>query len=168
MNSQSLNVGFRLEPAFLLSEKMNSSEILFTPYSVYLTTAFTPIEWVSVELRPGFFLAGEEYSGFEIGGFFQYNILPTDLYIIFGINNHSNTESDHNSGGSYKKDILYKAIGIGYKKDTKLKFDITYYWTSDKVYGYTFTQGSDGYSVYNPKEINGLIKFGFCLSFDVL
>ncbi|KUO60104.1 hypothetical protein APF79_10220 [bacterium BRH_c32] len=50
----------------------------------------------------------------------------TKYYFITGLNNHSNSGgNDHNSGGSYKKNMLYQGIGGGYQKDSKFGINAT-------------------------------------------
>lgn len=168
MKSQSLKFGFRLEPAILFTEENNGSSTSFTPYSFYLAAFAVPTEWITLEIRPGLFLAGEEYSGFEIGAFSRFKILPTKIYLIAGLNNHSNGSSGHNSGGSYSKGMLYKGVGIGFQKDSKLSFDLIYYWSDNKTYAYTRITDSTGHTTNADKNMNGILKVSFCLAWDIL
>jgi len=169
IKSQSLKVGFRVEPSILLIEHNNETDISFTPYSLYLTTLVVPTKWLNLEVRSGLFLAGEEYSGFEIGVFAMFKIFPKGIYIITGLNNHSNRGSGHNGGGSYAKQILYKGVGIGFQKNSKLSFDLMYYWTNDKDYAYSIViDSSSGYTTMVNKKMNGILKVGFSLAWDIL
>lgn len=163
--AQPIKVGFRVEPALLFIEDKKETSISFSPYSLYLITSFEPVDWLALEARPGLFLADSEYSGFEIGAFVKATILPTKFYIVAGLNNHSNGSSGHNSGGSYAKQMLYKGIGIGYQKDSKLSFDLMYYWTSNKDFAYTFDAVN---SLRYNKQMNGILKLGFSLAWDIL
>ena len=164
MKSQSLKLGFRIEPTFLLTEMKNENSIAFTPYSFYLNIIVEPIEWLSFEVRPGYLLAGGEYGGFELGAFTKFRILPSKFFMIAGLNNHSNDWSNaHNGGGSYLKKMLYYGLGIGFQKDSKLSFDLMYYWTDNKDFAYSF----DGSSIKN-KQMNGIVKLGFSLAWDIL
>jgi hypothetical protein len=165
---QFLKLGFRVEPSVLLIEHKNESSIAFSPYGLYLTTLLEPTQWLALELRPGIFLAGEEYIGLEIGGFARFRVLPTKFSLLVGINNHSNKGSGHNSGGSYEKDILFTCLGVGFQKDSKLGIDLTYYWTSNKDFAYTFERFEFTYSRRVNKKMNGIIKVGFSLAWDIL
>ncbi len=161
---QTLKLGFRIEPTFLLTELKNENSIAFTPYSFYLNIIVEPIEWFSFEVRPGYLLAGGEYGGFEIGAFTKFNILPSRFCLIVGLNNHSNDWGNaHNGGGSYLKKMFYYGVGIGFQKDSKLSFDVMYYWTDDKEFAYSF----DGTFRKN-KLMNGIVKLGFSLAWDIL
>jgi len=161
--AQSLKLGFRIEPTFLLTEAKTENSIAFSPYSFYFNIIVEPIDGLSLEVRPGYLIGGNEYSGFEFGAFARLKISSTKFFITSGLNNHSNNETGHNSGGSYAKEMLYKGIGIGFQKDSKLSFDIIYYWTDDKEFAYSF----DGSSRKN-KQMKGIIKLGFSLAWDVL
>ncbi|MFA7421602.1 MAG: hypothetical protein WCZ90_18105 [Melioribacteraceae bacterium] len=169
IKSQSLKLGFRVEPGILFSEQNNESSISFSPYGLYLTTLFEPIDWLTLEVRPGMFLAGEDYSGYEIGAFIRLKIPSTSFYFTTGLNNHSNWGgNDHNSGGSYKKEMLFKGIGVGYQKDSKFSIDVNYYWTNNKDYAYLIDSSTQTYSrVYN-KQVTGILKLGFSLAWELL
>lgn len=169
IQSQSVKLGFRFEPAFVFTEQTNESSTSFTPYSFYLTTLVAPTDWLSIEVRPGLFVAGEDYGGFEIGAFLHFKVLPTAFSLIAGLNNHSNSiNSGHNGGGNYNKKMLFKSVGIGYYKDSKLSFDLMYYWTNDKDFAYTRKTDSFGYSTNYNKKMNGILKLGFSLAWDIL
>lgn len=169
IKSQSLKLGFRVEPGVLFSQQNNESPTSFSPYGLYLTTLFTPIDWLTLEIRPGMFLAVDDYSGSEIGAFIRLNILATKYYFITGLNNHSNGGgNDHNSGGSYKKEMLYKGIGVGYQKDSKFGIDLIYYWTNNNVYAYSIDSYSHPNSRIYYKQMTGILKLGFSLSWELL
>lgn len=167
-NAQFLRLGFRLEPALLLTESNSDKDFGISPYSLYLTTTITPLENFSLEVRPGYFIAGEYYGGFEIGAFVKWSILDSKYFVVGGINNHSNTWlGSHNGGSGLSKTMVYKGIGIGYQKDSKLSFDITYYWTNDKVYSYSRYFENGEYNFRN-NEMNAIIKIAFALSFGII
>ena len=167
VESQSLRLGLRIEPSILFMEDKNKSVISFTPYSFYFNSIVAITNWLTIEVRPGLFLASQEFSGFELGAFAKLNILPECAYIVAGLNNHSNSVSGSNSGGSYAKRILFKGIGIGFQKDSKLNFDLMYYWTNDKEYGYSRRTDSSGLTESYSKMINGILKIGFSLSWNI-
>lgn len=168
IKSQSLNLGFRIDPTILLVEQTNESSILFTPYGMYLTTIFEPVEWFGIEIRPGYIMGGD-YTGFEIGAFAKFKILPSKFFLIAGLNNHSNNmQNAHNGGGSYEKNMLFKSFGIGYQTDSKLSVDLMYYWTSNKNYAYSRKTDWLTYSRIVDKQMNGIIKVGFSLAWDIL
>lgn len=169
VNSQSLKLGFRFEPAILISEQNNSSSISFTPYSFYLTTILEPFKDFGFELRAGYFLGGEYYGGFELGAFARWMILSSKFYVIGGVVNHSNDIlGSHNGGSGLSKNILYKSIGIGFQKDSKLSFDLMYYFTNDKDYAYSSVYYSYGNYRFENKQMNGILKVGFSLAWDIL
>ncbi len=113
-SSQSLKVGFRFEPTILITEQNNSTSIAFTPYAMYLTVVVEPVEGLSFEVRPGYFLGGEYYGGFELGAFARWMIFTSRFYLIGGINNHSNSIiGSHNGGSGFSKNI--KGVGIGFQ-----------------------------------------------------
>lgn len=168
IEAQSLKLGFRVEPTILLIEHKYESSISFTPYSLYLSTIFEPVDWLGVEVRPGYLIGGD-FWGFEIGFFARFKILPTKFYLITGLNNHSNEiHNAHNSGGSYEKNMLFKSVGLGFQKDSKLSIDLMYYWTNDKDFAYTFEQFESIYSRRINKQMNGIIKVGLSLAWDIL
>jgi len=163
---QVMKLGFRVEPALFFMNKTNKSSNGFSPYSIYLTNIYEPVEWLNIELRPGYLIGFEYYGGFEIGAFARIKILPTNIYVITGFNNHSNTfSSAHNGGGGYTKKIFYKGLGIGYQKDSKLSFDLIYYWAVDKIFAYTFEQNGIGDKINT--EMKGILKLGFSLAWDI-
>lgn len=169
IEAQLLKIGFRIEPALLLTEKNNNSDFGLSPYSLYLTSIITPIENIGLEVRPGYFIGGEYYGGFEFGAFLRYSILGSKYYIVGGINNHINSMTGaHNGGSGISKAMLYKAIGIGYQKDSKLGFDLTYYWTNDKVFAYSNSYETGFITIKTFTKMNGIIKAAFVLSFDIL
>lgn len=99
----------------------------------------------------------------------MFKIFPKGIYIITGLNNHSNRSSGHNGGGSYAKQILYKGVGIGFQMNSKLSFDLMYYWTNDKDYAYSILiDSSSGYTTMVNKKMNGILKVGFSLAWDIL
>lgn len=164
IQSQSLKLGFRIEPSFLSIEKNNSSSIGFSAYSIYLSTLIKPIDNFSIEFRPGYFIGDEDYMGYELGGYLRY-CFYSNFYLIAGLNNHYNRGgSAHNGGDAYQKDILYKCIGVGYQKDSKFGLDISYYWTNNKEFGYTY---DTMHSILTPKKMNGILKFSFSLAWDI-
>lgn len=166
--SQSVKVGLRIEPGILFSEQFNQSEINPVFYSVSANIIYEPIKWLGLEIRPGYVSNGE-YGGYEIGGFARIKILPTNIFLLIGMNNHSNNISNaHNGGGSYVKEMLYKGIGVGYQKDSKLSFDIMYYWTNNRDYAYSRVTDWQSYSRIVNKQMNGILKLGFNISFTVI
>lgn len=167
-NSQSLKVGLRYEPGILFVEQNNKGDILPAIFSISGNILVEPIEWFNIEVRSGMLFISEEYSGFEIGLFARLKILPTHVYLITGLNNHSNKSSANNSGGSYGIEMLYKSIGIGYQFGSKFNIDIMYYWTANKNFAYTRETDWLTYSRIINKQMNGILKLGFNLSWDIL
>jgi len=168
IKSQTIKLGIRYEPGILIIEKNGKGESLPAIFSMSGNAIVTPIDWIDIEIRPGLVFVGEDYSGFEFGLFSRFKILPTSLYLIAGINNHSNKGYNNNSGGSYDKNMLYKSIGIGYNFDPKFNIDVTYYWTSDKNFAYVKETDWLTYSKIIDKQMKGIIKIGLNLSWDVL
>lgn len=176
LKSQTVQLGFRFEPAVVLHGNPDENEVGFSPYSLYLTALVEPVKWLKIDLRPGIFLGDSEYSGFEMGVFAKVKILPSKFFIAAGFNNHDNSNGGgSNSGGSYEKNMLFKVVGLGFQKDEKLSFDIMYHWTNDKEYGYSIHHPSYDELINNPgavtkkipKIINGIIKVGFSLAWDI-
>jgi hypothetical protein len=96
-------------------------------------------------------------------------ILSSNYYLIGGINNHINSWlGSHNGGSGFAKNILYKGIGIGYQKDSKLSIDLTYYFTNDKDFAYSRIYVSYGNNRIENKKMNGILKIGFSLAWDIL
>ena len=165
-NAQILKIGFRVEPNILFTEADNSSSVLLAFYNVSLSAIVTPIEKVNIEVRPGYILGGEDYMGTELGLFLKINAL-SKLLLIAGLNSHSNNGSGHNSGGSYHKNIIYTGVGVGLKVDSRLSVDVMYYWTSDKSFAYYHTTDWQTYSRIIERNMNGIIKVGFCFTWDI-
>ena len=169
IKSQSLKLGFRIEPTIMITEQNNSSSIAFTPYAMYLTAIVMPIDGLSFEVRPGYILGGEYYGGFEFGAFARWMILQSRFYLIGGINNHSNSMiGSHNGGSGFSKSILYKGIGVGFQKDSKLSIDLMYYFTNDKDFAHSLIYDSYGNMRFENKRMNGILKVGFSLAWGVL
>jgi hypothetical protein len=166
--SQSLKIGLRYEPGILFVEQNNKGDILPAIFSISGNILVEPLEWFNIEVRPGMLFISEEYSGFDIGLFARLKILPTRFYLITGLNNHSNKGSVHNSAGGYDIEMLFKSIGIGYQFGHKFNIDIMYYWTTDKNYAYTRETDWLTYSRIINKQMNGILKIGFNLSWDIL
>lgn len=167
--AQLLKLGFRIEPVLLLTEKSNINSYSFSPYGLYASILFEPIDNVGLEIRPGFMIAEEYYGGFEIGYNIRWVIPSTKFYLVGGINSHSNTfTNSHNGGSGYTKRILFKSFGLGYQKDSKLGFDLMYYWTNDREYAYSNYIDSSGNFNSAAKYVNGVIKIGFSLAWDIL
>ncbi|NMB82450.1 MAG: hypothetical protein GYA14_11595 [Ignavibacteria bacterium] len=165
--SQKLKIGPRIELGFLSTEYQGDNSVLFSPYGFYLTTKYQPLDFLSFELRPGIFLAGE-YSSYEIGGFMWIQLFQSNWSLISGLNNHSNIiNTTHNSGGSYSKDILYSGVGFGFQTDKKLIVDIMFYWTSNKNYAYGYSTDATGNLIRHEKNIESIIKISFCLTWDL-
>lgn len=169
--AQSLKLGFRIEPGVLITELTNKVEVFPVLFCLYGNIILEPTDWFGFEVRPGYLLGGY-YSGLEIGAFVRIKILSTRLFFIAGLNNHSNDFSNaHNGGGAYIKQMLYDAIGIGFHIDAKSSFDIIYYWTNNKEFEYTYISDLKNGLIYSKlvnRQMNGIIKIAFNLSWDVL
>lgn len=167
--SQSLKAGFRIEPGIFLSEEKEQTKIIPVFYCVSVDAIYSPLQWIGIEIRPGYMMVSEDYGGFNFGIYARLQNIISKMFFVAGINKQSNfMNSAHNGGGSYTKDVVYKGIGIGYKSDSKLSFDIMYYWTNDKDYAYYNETDWLTYSRKINKRINGIIKIGFNLNWDIL
>ncbi len=166
--SQSLKIGLRYEPGILLTEQNSSTEIVPVLFCLSANFIVQPNTWLNFLVRPGILFVDEQYSGFEIGAFVRLMLFSTKFYLITGINNHSNREYAHNRSGSYGKEMLFKSIGLGYQADSKFGVDICYYWTSDKEYAYALLTDGLTYSRIVNRQMNGILKLGLNLSWDIL
>jgi len=166
--AQSLKLGFRIEPGVLITEQSNKINVYPVFFCLYGNAILEPTDWLGFEVRPGYLLS-YNYGGFEIGTFARLKIFSTKFFLIGGINNHSNSIIDsHNGGGGYYKQMLFKAIGLGFHKDSKLSFDIIYYWTNNKDFEYSRqTDFLTYYRIVNT-QMNGIIKIAFNLSWEIL
>ncbi|KUG25129.1 hypothetical protein ASZ90_005052 [hydrocarbon metagenome] len=166
---QDLSFGLRFEPTLFVTEQANDNSVSFTPYSLYLSAKYSPIEWLSLEIRPGYIWGGD-YGGFDLGGFaWINNAFLSNFYFIAGINNHSNEIGNtHHGSGNYIKKMLFTGIGFGYKKDKVLSIDLMYYWTNDKDFAYTTTNTSEGIPKFINKKMNAILKLGFSFYFELL
>jgi hypothetical protein len=166
--SQTLQAGFRYEPAYVFIEENNRSVNGIAAISMYFTGLYHPTDWLTLEIRPGYFVADQDYGGFEIGGYARVKLLPTNFFVIAGINNHHNTwDSAHNGGGAYKKDMLFYVLGIGFQKGSKLSLDVSYHFSSDKSFGYSRVTDWLTYSYFVDKKLNGMIKLGLSITSDI-
>ena len=165
---QSLKLGLRFEPGILFSESNSKKQNIPVIFSGSANIIFEPIEWASFIIRPGITLIDEQYSGFEIGAFLKLILSSAKFYFISGINNHSNKAVGHNSAGGYGKEMLFASVGIGYQLDLKSGIDICYYWTNDKEYGYTKLTDGLTYSRFVSRQVNGILKLGLNLTWDIL
>jgi len=95
-------------------------------------------------------------------------LFSTKFYFITGINNHSNQPTGHNSAGGYGKEMLFVSCGLGFQYDLKFGVDISYYWTNDKDYAYAKLTDGLTYSRFVNRQMNGIIKLGFNISWDIL
>ncbi|PKL84057.1 MAG: hypothetical protein CVV24_02000 [Ignavibacteriae bacterium HGW-Ignavibacteriae-3] len=167
-SAQSFKIGLRYEPGVMFTSQNSRNEIIPVLFCLSINLIVQPNEWLSFIVRPGFLLVDEQYSGFEIGGFVKLMLFDTKYYSIIGLNNHSNKDTGHNTSGSYGKEILYKSIGLGFQADSKFCIDICYYWTSDKEYAYSRIRDGLTYSNIVSKQMNGILKLGIDLSWDIL
>jgi hypothetical protein len=172
IKAQLLKLGFRYEPALVLTKENNNSDYEISAYSFYLTTSITPIENLSIDLRPGYFFGHEYYGGFEIGVYAKWVIQNSKYFLVVGLNKHSNSWlGSHNGGSGISKDMIYKAFGLGFQSNSKISFDIMYYWTNNKIFSYSryyyYTSNGEVYGTsYN--EITGILKVSFSCSFDII
>jgi len=143
MFAQTLKLGFSIEPSFISYERMDGSSISFVPFSADLKILVAPINWLNIETRPGIFIGSTDYMWVELGGYVRFNLLPSRFYIIAGVN-------DHIKGGH--DDLLYNGVGIGFQKDSRLSFDLIYYWKNG----------------VREDKLNGILKLGFGFSKDIL
>lgn len=165
--SQTGKIGLRFEPGISFTELKGKSEIVPIIFSISGNILFEPTEWFNLEVRPGILYMDDDYSGFEIGLFARFKLLPSRIYLITGINNHSNKSFAENSGSGSGKNILYKSIGIGYRIFSTTYIDLTYYWTADKDYASVReTDGLTYLRIIN-KQMNGILKIGINLSWDI-
>lgn len=168
LNAQNLSIGFRAEPALVLTEWGSSNSFEFSVVSFYLNAVYSPFSDWGIEFRSGYFIGNEYYGGFEIGAYVKWKIPNEHYYLIAGVNKHSNDRTGgHNGGSGINKEMVFTGIGAGYQKDRKLGFDIMYYWTGDKVYSYSYSPLSSGRGkIFN--EITGILKVSFTISFDII
>jgi hypothetical protein len=167
VSAQTIQAGFRFEPAFTLTNVNSENEVNFSPYSLYASIKGNISERISLEVRPGYFMGEENYGGPELGGFFHYRVID-GWKILLGYNYHSNTWlGGSNNRGGYSKKINHTAVGLLYQKDSKLSFDITYFIPHDRVFGYSNHIDSMGKSVLSEKKVNGIIKLGFSIMWDI-
>jgi len=135
INAQLIKIGFRYEPALILTKENNNSDYGISAYSLYLTTSITPIENISIDVRPGYFIGHEYYGGFEIGAYAKWVIVNSKYFLVVGLNKHSNSWlGSHNGGSGISKDMIYKAFGFGFQSNSKISFDVMYHWTNDKIF----------------------------------
>lgn len=166
--SQILQAGFRYEPAYVFIEENNRSVNGIAAISMYFTGLYCPADWLTLEIRPGYFVADQDYGGFEIGGYARLKIFPENFFVITGINNHHNTwDSAHNGGGAYKKDMLFYVLGIGFQKGSKFSIDVSYHFSSDKSFGYSRVTDWLIHSYFVDKKINGMIKLGLSFTSNI-
>ncbi|RJP61258.1 MAG: hypothetical protein C4543_03695 [Ignavibacteriales bacterium] len=168
ISAQSLKLGFRLEPSIILTEDYNESGLQFTPYGLAITSIYSPLKDFELEVRGGYFLGGEDFTGFEYGAFINYRLFNGDFLLSAGLLNHLNSASGHNTSVSYAKDLLFTGLGLKYLVDSKLSVDMMYFWASDKVYGYSWITDHSGFSRIIDKRINGLLKIGISLAFNII
>jgi hypothetical protein len=166
--AQSFKIGIRYEPGVMLTSQDSRNEIIPVLFCLSANVIVQPNGWLSFIVRPGILFVDEQYSGFEIGAFFKLMFFSTKFYFITGLNNHSANETGHNSGGAYGKELLFKCVGLGYQADSKFSVDINYYWTADQDFAYTRQTDWLTYSRIVNKQMNGILKLGFNLSWDVL
>lgn len=166
VEAQTLKLGFRYEPALVFLEADNTHSLNLTPYSIYLTTLIQAADNLVFEIRPGFFLGDDRYAGFEIGGYARYNVI-SGFYLTAGLNSHSNSGLMISHGAGFDKNILLTCLGIGFQKNSKLGFDISYYWTADKDIGDSWYWTDKGASPKIITRLNGVLKAGFSLAWDI-
>ncbi len=167
LEAQVVKLGFRVEPNIIISEKSGASSIILAPLSLHSTILIEPVNNFILDARAGYIFANEYYTGIEFGIYIRY-ALTSRFLIIAGVNNHSNSGGAHNSGGAITKDIFFKGIGIGFQVDSKISFDFMYSWTSDGEYAYYRDTDWLTYSKTLKKRINGIIKIGFCIAWDII
>jgi hypothetical protein len=161
-------MGFRYEPGILFGKQESKNLNMPLIFNLSGNLVFETIELFDIELRPGIVLIDEEYSGYEFGVFGKIKLLPTRFYFLFGVNNHYNIGTAHNRGGSYEKGIFYKGFGMGYNIGSNSSIDLTYFWTSDRKFAYVIETDGLTYSRVIDKEVKGILRLGFNITWDIL
>ncbi len=168
LSAQGVNLGFRIEPTFFFTEEYKGKQTTFSPYSLSFVALIDPFEDFRLEMRTGFFLGGEEFTGYDVGGFLRYELFKSNFYSSIGLLNNANSESGGNNRGTYAKNILFYGIGLGLQHDNLFGIDIMYFWTNDNVYGYSIISDYISSSQKVDKTINGMIRIGFNFAFNII
>lgn len=168
VSAQFLKAGFRYEPALFFTESKNGSSTLLNTISGSFSIQLYLFSWINLEIRPGY-IYGNGFNGWDLGMNIQMKLFSSDFFVLTGLHNHYNVANNsHNSGGNYDKTMLFKAFGMSYQYDHLLSFDVTYFWTSNKIFEYYFESDWLTYRKLENINMNGIIKIGIKVSFEVM
>lgn len=146
-----------------------SKSIDIYPLSIYLGNKFRISENYQIEISPGYFFGGENFSGFEAGVYFRRNIYNDKIFGALGFNLHYNLGSSH--GINVVEDIpngIFLNIGasIGLNLNKTVSFLLSFIKTISEDYGYTSVVDFEGgLSKKYQRNLFSIIQVGFEFNF---
>lgn len=145
----------------------NFTKSIYVPIDLHLTAGISFLEHYKIDFRIGIMYVYEDFTGLDKGIFFKADLFNTNFYGTVGIDFINNLGEGHGvtvyseAGGK----TTFLCIGAGYGLSKHFIFDLMYYYTKDKVYGYNIVSySSTDYKRYD-KINNGLLVLGFQYSF---
>ena len=141
----------------------NSIEFGILPINIHLTTGVRFLEHYKIDIRYGIMVIYEDFEGFDIGIFLQYNLFSSNFYGSLGIDYFNAIGSSHNSGSTGGSFTFY-CLGLGYNVSKHFNLDLMYCFPNEKVFAYYQSDFFSQYQGFNEID-NGLIKIGFQYSF---
>jgi len=139
------------------------------PLSIYLGNKFKISENYKIEISPGYFFGGENFSGFETGIYLRNNIYNDKIFVALGVNLHYNLGNGHGvTIVEYAPDGIFTNIGasVGVNFNKNVSFLLSYIKSLSEDYGYSsvfvFEDGSG--KVYQ-RNLFSIIQTGFEFNF---
>lgn len=139
--------------------------ITIYPLSIYLGNKFKISESYQIEISPGYFFGGENFSGFETGIYLRRNIFDGKFFGALGINFHYNLGNGHGvTVVEYAPDGIFTNIGatIGVNFNKNVAFLLSYIKTLSEDYGYSSVfVFENGFNKQYKRKLFSLIQAGF-------
>jgi hypothetical protein len=151
------------------NNNMYSKSINIYPLSIYLGNKFKISEDYALEISPGYFYGGENFSGLETGIYLRRNIYDNKIFGAFGINLHYNFGDAHGvMVYEYTPDGIFvnicASVGVNFNKN--ISFLLSYSKSLSEDYGYSSVFVlEDGSSKQYQRNLFSIIQAGFEFNF---
>jgi hypothetical protein len=167
--SQEYVLSVQFKSSALFVEQFRSSHcaryIDLYPLSIYVGNKFRIDDNYQLEMSPGFFFGGENFSGIELGVYLRRKIHAELLFGSLGVNMHYNLGNDH--GLSVEEHapqgiFVNIAASTGVNFNRNVSFLISYIQPLSEDYGYSIVSVvEDGSTTICHRKLFRMIQAGF-------
>ena len=130
----------------------------FYPLNVYLSGFVFINKSMGIEFKPGWFLGGDRFTGYELGLYLKKYFCKNKLFGKAGINFHKNSASAHINFSSTDKGVFLLGAAVGYKPFRNIALTVSYHHVLSNYWNYHEIPEGDFLS--NNVYLNQIIKFG--------